>query len=66
VLKRKCISEEEKVTRKDRLSHKYLHIFYSLDIIRTMKPKRMNCKIKEDEMVRTCSTYRRFQVNAQI
>lgn len=66
VLKRKFISEEEEVTRMDKLSHRNLHIFYSLDIIRMMKPKSMNCKIKEDEMVRTCSTYRRFQVNAQI
>jgi len=52
VLKRRFISEEEE----DKLPHKNLHIFYSLDIIRVMKPKRMNCKIKEDEMVRTCST----------
>jgi hypothetical protein len=66
VLKRKFISTEEEVTRMDMLPHKNLHIFYSLDIIRAMKPKRMNCKIKKDEMVRTCSKYRRFQVKAQI
>lgn len=66
VLKRKYIpvSEEEGVTRTDKLPHKNLHIFNSLDVTRVMKPKRMNCKIKEDEMIRTCSTYRRFQVNA--
>jgi len=58
--------EEEEVTRMDKLPHKNLHIFYCLDIIRVMKSRRMNCKIKENEMVRTCSTYRRFQVKAQI
>jgi len=66
VLKRKFISEEEEVTRMNKQPHKNLHIFYCLDIVRVMKPKRMTCKIKEDEMVRTCSTYKRFQVQAQI
>jgi uncharacterized protein (DUF1919 family) len=66
VLKRKFISEEEEVTRMDKLPHKNLHIFYCLDIIRVMKPKSMKYAIKEDEIVRTCSTYRRFQVNAEI
>jgi len=66
VLKRKFISEEEEITRMDKLPHKNLHIFYSVYIIRMTKLKRINCKIKKDEMVRTCSRYRRFQVNAQI
>jgi hypothetical protein len=62
VLNRRFISEEEE----EKLSHKNLHMFYSLDIIRAMKPKRMNCKIKEDEMVRPCSMYSGVQVKAKI
>jgi hypothetical protein len=49
MLKKKFISEE--VTRLDKLPHKNLHIFYSPDIIRVMKSKRMGSKTKEDEMV---------------
>jgi hypothetical protein len=66
VLKRKFISEEKEVTRMENLPHQNLHLFYSLDIIWVKKPKMMNCKIIEDEVVRTCSTNRRFQVKAQI